>query len=63
MGKENRLKVVLAEEKRSNKWLSEQLGKDQATVSKWSTNTSQPNLETLRKIAEILNVDIRWHRS
>ena len=50
----NRLKVVLAEKKRTNKWLAEQLGKDPGTVSKWCTNTMQPNLETLVKIAECL---------
>lgn len=55
----NRLKVVLAEKKRTNKWLAEQLGKDPGTVSKWCTNTMQPNLETLAKIAKILEVDIR----
>ena len=43
----NRLKVVLAEKKRTNKWLAEQLGKDPATVSKWCTNTIQPNVETI----------------
>lgn len=55
----NRLKVVLAEQKRTNKWLAEQLGKDPASVSKWCTNTSQPSLETLVEIARSLNVDIR----
>lgn len=55
----NRLKVVLAEKKRTNKWLAEQLGKDQATVSKWCTNTSQPTLEMLIKIADALEVDIK----
>lgn len=55
----NRLKVVLAEKKRTNKWLAEQLGKDQATVSKWCTNTSQPSLEMLLKIAETLEVDMK----
>ena len=55
----NRLKVVLAEKKRTNKWLAEQLGKDQATVSKWCTNASQPSLEMLLKIAETLEVDMR----
>ena len=54
----NRLKVVLAEKKRTNKWLSEQVGKDPATVSKWCTNTLQPNLETLVAIAKALEVDI-----
>ena len=45
----NRLKVVLAVKKHTNKWLAEKLGKDQATVSKWCTNSSQPSLEMLRK--------------
>ena len=55
----NRLKVVLAEKKRTNKWLSEQVGKDPATVSKWCTNTMQPNLETLVAIAIALDVDVK----
>lgn len=55
----NRLKVVLAEKKRTNKWLAETLGKDQATVSKWCTNTSQPSLEMLLRIAEALEVDMK----
>lgn len=55
----NRLKVVLVEKKRTNKWLAEQLGKDPGTVSKWCTNTMQPNLETLVEIAKILEVDIK----
>ena len=55
----NRLKVVLAEKKRTNKWLAEQLGKDPATVSKWCTNTSQPGLETLLEIARVLEVDVK----
>ena len=55
----NRLKVLLAEKKRTNKWLAEQLGKDQATVSKWCTNASQPSLEMLLKIAETLEVDMK----
>ncbi len=54
----NRLKVVLADKKRTNKWLAEQLGKDPATVSKWCTNTAQPNLENLVEIAKCLDVDI-----
>lgn len=53
----NRLKVVLAEKKRTNKWLAEQLGKDPATISKWCTNTAQPNLEILVEIARVLEVD------
>ena len=55
----NRLKVVLAEQKRTNKWLAEQLGKDPASVSKWCTNASQPSLETLVEIARSLNVDVK----
>lgn len=55
----NRLKVVLAEKKRTNKWLAEQLGKNPATVSKWCTNTIQPNVETLVEIAKCLNVEIQ----
>ena len=54
----NRLKVVLAEKKRTNKWLAEQLGKDPATVSKWVTNTAQPNLENLIDIARCLEVNV-----
>lgn len=54
----NRLKVVLAEKHLTNKWLADKLGKDQGTVSKWCTNTLQPNLETLREIALALNVDM-----
>ena len=53
----NRIKVVLAEKKRTNKWLAEQLGKDPATVSKWCTNSAQPGLETLMEIARVLCVD------
>ena len=55
----NRLKIVLAEKKRTNKWLAEQLGKDPATVSKWCTNTSQPSLEILLQIARILEIDVK----
>ena len=54
----NRLKVVLVEKKRTGRWLSEQLGKDPATVSKWCTNSSQPSLETLLEIADKLEVGI-----
>lgn len=55
----NRIKVVLVEKKRTNKWLAETLGKNPATVSKWCTNTSQPDLATLLQIAELLEVDIK----
>ena len=55
----NRIKVVLAEKKRTNRWLAEELGKDPATVSKWCTNTSQPDLSTLKKVAGLLDVDVK----
>lgn len=53
----NRIKVMLAERNQTNKWLAEQVGKDPATVSKWVTNASQPSLEMIFKIAQILNCD------
>lgn len=55
----NRLKVVLVEKKRTSKWLAEELGKNVATISKWCTNTIQPDLPTLNKIAELLDVDVK----
>lgn len=55
----NRIKVVLAEKKRTNKWLAGEIGKDVATISKWCTNISQPSHETLVLIANALNVDVR----
>lgn len=55
----NRIKVVLVEKKRTNKWLAGELGKDPATVSKWCTNSSQPDLATLVRIAEKLEVDVK----
>ena len=55
----NRLKIVLVEKKRTNKWLSEQLGVSPSTVSKWCTNSSQPDLGSLLRIADVLNVDIK----
>ena len=54
----NRLKVVLAEKKKTNKWLAEQLGKAPATISKWCTNSAQPNLENLVEIAKCLEVTV-----
>ena len=54
----NRLKVVLAEKKKTNKWLGEQLGKDKTTISKWCTNTCQPDLSNLMKIAKLLEVEV-----
>ena len=55
----NRIKVVLVEQNRTGKWLAEQLGKNEATVSRWCSNSSQPSLEMLVKIASILNVNPR----
>lgn len=54
----NRIKVVLAEKNMNNKWLSEQLEKDPAIISKWVTNTTQPNIEMLIQIAKVLEVSI-----
>ncbi len=54
----NRIKVVLVDKQRSNKWLAEEVGKDPATISKWVTNTTQPNLETLLLIAKVLDVNV-----
>ena len=53
----NRLKLVLVEKKKTGKWLAEQIGKDPSTVSKWCSNKSQPSLEDLFRIAELLEVN------
>ena len=55
----NRHKAVLADAGQTNKWLAEQLGKDPVTISKWCTNTTQPDLQTLSRISDLLNIDIR----
>ena len=55
----NRIKVVLVEQQKTGKWLAEQMGKSTCTVSKWCSNTIQPDLATLDKIATLLNVDRR----
>ncbi len=55
----NRIKLVLVEKKRTNKWLSEQMEVTPSTVSKWCTNSSQPDLGSLLKIADLLEVDLR----
>ena len=54
----NRLKLVLIEQKKTSKWLSEELGVSPSTVSKWCTNSSQPDIETLARISKLLNVSI-----
>jgi transcriptional regulator with XRE-family HTH domain len=53
----NRIKVILVEKKKTGKWLAEQIGKDPSTVSKWCSNKSQPSLEDLFRIAELLEVN------
>ena len=55
----NRIKAVLAETGHTGKWLAEQLGKDPVTVSKWCTNTSQPDLYTLNKMAKLLELETK----
>ena len=55
----NRIKVVLVEKQRTSKWLTEQLGKSENTVSKWCSNKTQPSLDTLLEIALVLDIDIR----
>ncbi|MCX2680940.1 helix-turn-helix transcriptional regulator [Galbibacter sp. EGI 63066] len=55
----NRIRVVLAEKDRTNKWLAEKTGKNRTTVSRWCTNDMQPSLETLVEIAKVLDVDVR----
>lgn len=56
----NRIKVVLVEKDKTGKWLSEQLGKSTCTVSKWCKNMVQPDLNTLDKIAKLLDVDVTY---
>jgi putative transcriptional regulator len=55
----NRLKVILAEKEKTNKWLAEKLGKSEVTISRWCTNEVQPSLETLTEIAQLLKIDIK----
>ena len=55
----NQLKIVLVKKMRTSKWLAEQLGVNQTTVSKWCTNTTQPDLQTLKRITELLEVNIQ----
>lgn len=59
MAKLNRIKAVLAEQEKTSKWLAEQLGKSACTVSKWCSNSIQPDLNTLDKIAKLLDVDVK----
>lgn len=55
----NRLKAALAEQGKTNRWLSEQLGKSENTVSRWCANKVQPSIQQLNEIASVLDVDIR----
>lgn len=55
----NRLKVVLAEKSKTGKWLADQLGRSESTVSRWCTNEVQPTIDTFVEIARLLNIDIR----
>lgn len=59
MNEINRLRIILAEKNKTGKWLAEQLGKDPSTISKWCSNSSQPQLDTVIRIAELLEVDIK----
>lgn len=55
----NRIKVVLAEKQRTNRWLAEQMGKSENTISRWCSNKSQPSIVQLQEIANLLDVDVR----
>ena len=55
----NRLKIVLAEKSKTGKWLANQLGKSESTVSRWCTNEVQPSIDTFVEIAKLLNIDIK----
>lgn len=55
----NQIKVQLVKKKRTGKWLAEQLGKSNCTISKWCSNSAQPDLATLNRIANILEVDVK----
>lgn len=55
----NRIKIMLVEKQRTSKWLAEQLGRSENTVSKWCTNKVQPSLENLYEIAKLLDIEVR----
>jgi putative transcriptional regulator len=55
----NRIKIVLVEQGRTNKWLAEKLGVGATTVSRWCTNDVQPSLETLVEISDVLKINVR----
>ena len=58
-GRRNRIRVILAEQERTSKWLAEQVGKSRLTISRWTTNKSQPSVDQLYEIANVLNIDVR----
>ncbi|MFC0425162.1 helix-turn-helix transcriptional regulator [Chryseobacterium scophthalmum] len=55
----NRLKAVLAEKSKTNKWLANQLGRSESTISRWCTNEIQPSMDTFVEIAQLLNIDVK----
>ena len=55
----NRIKAVLAEKQRTNRWLAEQMGKSENTISRWCSNKSQPSIAQLQEIAKLLDVEVR----
>jgi len=55
----NRLKAVLADQGKTNKWLAEKLDKNETTISRWCTNETQPSMDTFVAIANLLGVDVR----
>lgn len=59
MSRLNRIKLVLVEQEKTGKWLAEELGKSTCTVSKWCSNSAQPDLKTLDQIARVLNVNVK----
>ncbi|WP_353148592.1 helix-turn-helix transcriptional regulator [Chryseobacterium sp.] len=55
----NRLKIILAEQSKTSKWLAKELSKSESTISRWCTNEIQPSVETLTEIAKLLKIDVR----
>lgn len=55
----NRIKVTLVEKQKTNRWLAEQMGKSENTISRWCSNKSQPSIAQLQEIANLLDVDVR----
>lgn len=55
----NRIKVALAEQNKTNRWLAEQMGKSEITISRWVQNKTQPSLEQLLQVASFLSISPR----